>query len=195
MARMSIHPLVDNGIAVHADAHFTGGTLTCKCAADAVEVRVDSPYQFNHLCGCTQCWKPGDAVFSMLAAVPREAVHVTRHKEKLHVVDTTKLLHRYACRDCGTHMYGVIDRPDHVFHGFTFIHPELSKETGYAPPTFAAFVSSVIEGGVSPQDMTWLRQRLRELGLAPYDCYSPELMDIVAAHAARASGVLNDQHQ
>ncbi|MGH8155172.1 MAG: S-(hydroxymethyl)glutathione synthase, partial [Rhodanobacteraceae bacterium] len=108
----------------------------------------------------------------------------------LKVSDPSKLLHRYACKDCGVHMYGVIDKPDHVFHGFAFIHPERSRDTGYAPPTFAAFVSSAIEGGVAPSDMAWVRGRLHELGIEPYDCYSPQLMDIVATHAAKASGVL-----
>ncbi|HEU0196869.1 MAG TPA: glutathione-dependent formaldehyde-activating protein, partial [Nevskiaceae bacterium] len=75
---------------------------------------------------------------------------------------------------------------------FAFIHPELSRDQGYAAPTFAAFVSSVIEGGIAPTDMAWLRSRLNELGLTPYDCYSPELMDIVATHAAKASGTLRE---
>jgi len=38
--------------------------------------------------------------------------------------------------------------------------------------------------------MAWVRGRLHELGIEPYDCYSPELMDIVATHAAKAAGVL-----
>jgi S-(hydroxymethyl)glutathione synthase len=38
--------------------------------------------------------------------------------------------------------------------------------------------------------MSAVRARLRELGIEPYDCYSPELMDIVATHAAKASGAL-----
>lgn len=191
MAKVAIHPSVDNGVSVTAKPGFSGGTLVCKCKTDPVEVKVDNDYLFNHLCGCTQCWKPKGATFSMLAAVPREKVKVTKHAEKLKIVDPSKVLHRYACKDCGAHMYGVIDNPDHAFHGFAFIHPDLSRDTGYSPPTFAAFVSSAIEGGVSPGDMGWLRGRLRELGIEPYDCYSPELMDIVATHAAKASGVLS----
>jgi S-(hydroxymethyl)glutathione synthase len=190
MAQVSIHPLVDDGVKPRKQPGFAGGTLICKCRTDPVEVEVDSEYLFNHLCGCTQCWKPEGAAFAMLAAVPRDKVRVARHGEKLEIVDPGKVLHRYACRDCGVHMYGVVDKPDHVFHGFAFIHPELSREEGYAPPTFGAFVSSAIEGGVAPSDMGWVRDRLRELGIEPYDCYSPELMDIVAIHAAKASGVL-----
>jgi S-(hydroxymethyl)glutathione synthase len=35
-----------------------------------------------------------------------------------------------------------------------------------------------------------VRGRLRELGLEPYDCLSPPLMDAIATHIAKASGVL-----
>lgn len=190
MANLHIHPGVDNGVHIHAQPGFAGGTLKCKCPTDAVEVTVDNDYLFNHLCGCTQCWKPEGAMFSMLAAVPREKVRVAQHQEKLEIANPDALLHRYACKGCGVHMYGVIEKPDHVFHPFAFIHPELSEQAGFSPPTFAAFVSSVIEGGFPPEQMQALRERLNALGIAPYDCYSPELMDIVATHAAKARGVL-----
>jgi len=35
-----------------------------------------------------------------------------------------------------------------------------------------------------------VRARLRELGLEPYDCLSPGLMDVIATHAAKAKGVV-----
>ena len=59
-----------------------------------------------------------------------------------------------------------------------------------APPEFAAFVSSVLESGVSPDRMAGIRGRLKELGLEPYDCLSPPLMDAIATHTAKASGAL-----
>jgi S-(hydroxymethyl)glutathione synthase len=34
-----------------------------------------------------------------------------------------------------------------------------------------------------------VRGRLKELGLEPYDCLSPGLMDAIATHAAKAKGV------
>ena len=189
MAKTKIHPAVDDGVK-QGKSGFAGSTLVCKCATDQVEVAVDNEFLFNHLCGCTKCWKPEGAAFSMLAAVPRDKVKVTQHEEKLKVVNKNAVLHRYACTECGAHMYDVVPDPNHVFHGFAFIHPDLSQQAGYAPPTFAAFVSSAIEGGVPPAQMGAVRSRLRELGIEPYDCYSPELMDIVATHAAKASGVL-----
>ncbi len=87
-------------------------------------------------------------------------------------------------------MYGRIENRNHPFYGFDFIHPELSQEEGWAPPEFAAFVSSVIESGTDPARMPAIRARLRELGLEPYDCLSPALMDAIATHNAKASGAL-----
>ncbi|MGY3487977.1 hypothetical protein ACVW1C_005860 [Bradyrhizobium sp. USDA 4011] len=34
--------------------------------------------------------------------------------------------------------------------------------------------------------MTVIRSRLKELGLEPYDCLSPALMDAIATHVAKA---------
>ncbi len=51
---------------------------------------------------------------------------------------------------------------------------------------FAAFVSSVIESGVDPNEMGGIRARLKEIGLEPYDCLSPALMDAIASHTAKA---------
>jgi S-(hydroxymethyl)glutathione synthase len=87
-------------------------------------------------------------------------------------------------------MYGRIENKAHPFYGFDFVHPELAKESGWAAPEFAAFVSSIIEAGAKPDDMGAVRARLKELKLEPYDCLSPPLMDLIAANAARANGVL-----
>jgi S-(hydroxymethyl)glutathione synthase len=87
-------------------------------------------------------------------------------------------------------MYGRIENDKHAFFGLDFIHPELSKEKGWAEPSFAAFVSSVIESGARPSDMGAIRARLKELGLEPYDCLSPPLMDAIATNTAKLSGTL-----
>jgi S-(hydroxymethyl)glutathione synthase len=67
-----------------------------------------------------------------------------------------------------------------------FIHTELSNEQGWEPPRFAAFVSSIIESGVRPDQMGAIRARLKDLGLEPYDCLSPPLMDAIAATVSKA---------
>src|SRR5215470_12701117 len=68
------------------------------------------------------------------------------------------------------------------------VHTELSNEQGWTPPEFAAFVSSIIESGTPPSEMPAVRARLKELGLEPYDCLSPALMDLIATHVAKQSG-------
>lgn len=186
---VKIHPSVDNGIAPTDDA-FAGGELTCKCSQNPVKVKVSAQSAHNHVCGCTQCWKPEGALFSQVAVVGRDAVSVTANEDKLEVVNPDAVIKRYACKECGTHMYGRIEDPSHPFYGLDFIHTELSDQTGWSAPTFAAFVSSVIEAGTPPEQMDAIRSRLVELGLTPYDCLSPALMDAIATHKAKAAGVL-----
>lgn len=186
MEKARIHPEVDRGIKP-AQPDFQGGTLVCKCARDQVEVRVDSQVAHNHICGCTKCWKPEGSSFSLVAVVPRDKLRVTAHEEKLKVVDPAAVIQRYRCEQCGTHMYGRIENKNHPFHGLDFIHPELFREKGWAPPEFAAFVSSAIEAGVDPGQMSTIRATLKELGLEPYDCLSPPLMDAIATHTANSA--------
>jgi len=90
-------------------------------------------------------------------------------------------------------MYGRIENTKHPFYGLDFIHTELSPQQGWSEPQFAAFVSSIIESGADPAQMGAVRSRLKELGLEPYDCLSSPLMDAIATHAAKASGVLKKQ--
>jgi S-(hydroxymethyl)glutathione synthase len=186
---ISIHPRVDEGTKP-ATAHFAGGILVCHCAEAKVAVSVESQCAHNHVCGCTKCWKPAGALFSQVAVVPRDKLKVSSNEAKLKVVDPSAAIKRYACRECGVHMYGRIDNQKHPFFGFDFIHTELSSDEGWAPPEFAAFVSSIIESGTNPDDMSAVRARLRDLGLEPYDCLSPALMDAIATHTAKAAGVL-----
>src|SRR5699024_10806874 len=129
---------------------FTHGTLLCKCSDAPVAVSIDVPPEHNHLCGCTKCWKPEGARFSMLAVVPRDKLRVTANADKLAIVDPAAVIQRHACKQCGTHMFGRIEDPEHPFYGLDFLHPDLFAETGWPAPQFAAFVSSVIEGGTLP---------------------------------------------
>ena len=185
---ISIHPDVDKGTK-RASAKFKGGTLRCHCANRTVMVTVASQCAHNHVCGCTKCWKPDGALFSQVAVVPRDKLRSRANADKLRVVDPNATIKRYACTGCGVHMYGRIDNEKHPFFGLDFIHTELSPEKGWAPPKFAAFVSSIIESGADPADMKRVRARLKKLKLEPYDCLSPELMDAIAAHVAKAAGV------
>ena len=187
---VTIHPSVDHGVPPSGGADFAGGTLECRCAQDKVEVSIKGQVAHNHACGCSKCWKPAGAVFSVVAVVPRDNLSVAKHGEKLAVVDEAATIQRHACRNCGTHMFGRIENKAHPFYGLDFVHPELSSAPGWAAPTFAAFVSSIIETGYPPGRMDVVRGRLKELGLEPYDCLSPPLMDAIATHVAKTSGRL-----
>jgi S-(hydroxymethyl)glutathione synthase len=186
---ISIHPAVDQGVKPGAD-NLAGGTLVCKCTDRPVKVSVGAQSAHNHVCGCTKCWKPRGALFSMVAVVPRDKLSVAENADKLEIVDRSAAIQRYACKGCGVHMYGRIENQGHPFHGLDFIHTELSPQQGWSAPTFAAFVSSIIESGTRPEQMGEVRERLRDLGLTPYDCLSPPLMDAIATHTAKAKGVL-----
>ena len=183
-----IHPAVDRGLRPKAE-NFAGGTLSCRCADNRVAVAIKGQCAHNHVCGCTKCWKPKGALFSQVAVVTRENLSVTKNGDKLEVVDPRAAIQRHACKQCGVHLYGRIENKAHPFYGFDFIHTELSNEDGWAPPEFAAFVSSIIESGANPNNMNAVRARLKDLGLEPYDCLSPALMDAIATHTAKAAGV------
>lgn len=186
MTTPSLHPAIDKGIQPGSDS-FKGGTLKCKCASDPVKVTVKSQSAHNHVCGCTKCWKPSGSLFSMVAVVPRDSLSVAANGDKLAIVDESAPIQRYACKKCGVHLYGRIENTGHPFHGLDFIHTELSDDEGWSAPEFAAFVSSIIEGGYPADGMEDVRARLRKLGLEPYDCLSPPLMDAIATHAYKSA--------
>ena len=186
---IKIHPAVDGGVKPGTPG-FAGGTLTCQCTSNPVTVKIGSNVAFNHVCGCTKCWKPEGALFSLVGVTGRDKVTVIANANKLKIVDEKAPIQRYACTGCGVHMYGRIENKAHPFYGFDFFHVELSKEPGWEEPRFAAFVSSIIESGFKPDQMGAVRARLKELKLEPYDCLSPALMDLIATHTAKAKGLL-----
>lgn len=141
---IAIHPAVDDGVKA-GSPEFQGGTLTCKCSDAPVTVSIKGNVAFNHVCGCTKCWKPAGATFSQVAVVPRDKLNVSKGAEKLKVVDANAAIQRHACTGCGVHMYGRIENSKHPFYGLDFIHTELGREQGWSAPEFAAFVSSIIE--------------------------------------------------
>jgi S-(hydroxymethyl)glutathione synthase len=186
---VAIHPAVDGGVKAGV-TDFAGGTLTCLCTSSPVTVTLKGNTAFNHVCGCTKCWKPKGAVFSLVAVVPRDQLALGSNAQKLKVVDPAAAIQRHACTGCGVHMYGRIENKEHPFYGFDFVHTELSKDSGWSAPEFAAFVSSIIESGFPPARMGEVRARLKELKLEPYDCLSPGLMDLIATHTAKKKGTL-----
>jgi S-(hydroxymethyl)glutathione synthase len=191
MSTAKIHPSVDGGIKP-AKEGFAGGTLQCNCPSNKVTVELGAQTAHNHACGCTKCWKPAGATFSVVAVVSRDKLKVTANGDKLKIVDPSAVIQRYACSGCGAHLYGRIEKKDHALFGLDFVHTELSPQAGWAEPGFAAFVSSVIESGTPPSQMDGIRARLKELGLEPYDALSPPLMDYLATHTAKQKGTYRE---
>ncbi|AZR36103.1 S-(hydroxymethyl)glutathione synthase [Xanthomonas vasicola] len=191
MTNVSIHPSVYGGVARGGAEGFQGGTLECHCASNKATVDLSAQTAHNHACGCSECWKPDGAKFSVVAVVPRDSVKVTVHEEKLEIVDEGATIQRHACTGCGVHLYGRIENKDHAFYGLDFVRTGLSKQQGWSAPGFAAFVSSITETGTQPEQMDGVRARLSELGLSPYDCLSPALMGALSAHVARKNDLLH----
>src|SRR5258706_12877088 len=129
MSTVSIHPSVDKGV-VAGMANFAGGTLTCHCSSNPVKVSIKGNVAHNHACGCTKCWKPKGATFSVVAVVSKDNLSVSANADKLKVVDASATIQRHACSGCGVHLYGRIENQGHPFYGLDFVHVELSKEKG-----------------------------------------------------------------
>ena len=184
MSLLALHPAIGQSKKPGAP-DFSGGTLTCHCSHDPVVVTVGSQVAHNHACGCSKCWKPANALFSIVGVVPRDKVRVTSRPEKLHVLDASATIQRHACKACGVHLFGRIENKDHAFYGLDFIHTELSQDAGWTGPEFAAFVSSIIETGTPPEQMADIRKELHSVGLETYDCLSPTLMDVLATQVAK----------
>ncbi|KAJ5215387.1 glutathione-dependent formaldehyde-activating enzyme [Penicillium cinerascens] len=183
----SIHPLIDNGI-TKGDPNFPGGTLHCRCPSDQVVVGLKSNVAHNHACGCSKCWKPAGALFSIVGVVPRDNLSVQANESKLAIVDSSAIIQRHACINCGVHMFGRIEKP-HAFHGLDFVHVELSDQKGWQEPQFAGFVSSIIEQGFDPKGMDEIRSKFKSAGLDTFDALSPPLMDLIATFTAQKAGV------
>lgn len=183
----SLHPLIDNGLTKGKD-DFPGGKLHCHCSTNPVEVTIEGNVAHNHACGCSLCWKPKGALFSIVGVVPVDNLKVTANEDKLQIVNKEATILRHACKDCGVHLYGRIEK-DHAFKGLDFVHVELSDEKGWQEPQFAAFVSSLIEQGFDPAKMGEVRAKLKSVGLEPYDALNPPLMDALATFAAEKAGV------
>jgi len=117
---VSIHPSVDHGVK-EGGGNFAGSVLVCKCAQNPVKVAITGDVAYDHACGCTKCWKPAGAIFSVVAVVSKDNVAVS-NPQRLTVVDPSATIQRHACVKCGVHMYGRIENTGHPFYGLDFVH-------------------------------------------------------------------------
>ncbi|MHA3061687.1 S-(hydroxymethyl)glutathione synthase [Acinetobacter sp. ANC 4636] len=191
MSVFNLHPAINDGISKTEQENFAGGTLKCHCEDHPVEVKITSQTAHNHACGCSKCWKPKGALFSLVAVVSKDAVQIAANEDKLQIVDESATIQRHACKECGVHMFGRIENTEHPFYGLDFIHTELSNEAGWSEPQFAAFVSSIIETGAPVSQMSAVRSQFQSIGLNTYDCLSPTLMDAISTHVAKKKGTFH----
>lgn len=178
-----VHACLDNPTSDKVS--LQGKTLKCSCSVKPVVININAPVYHNHLCGCSKCWKPEDALLALIAIVADGQLAVAENEDKLRVVDETQSIKRYACSSCGTHMYGAVEDRDHHFYGLNFVHPELVTDGQLPAPEFAGFVSSLVENGMEPAQMVSIRARLNDLGIPSYDVFSPEIMDMIAWHKVK----------
>src|SRR6266436_498741 len=94
---ITIHPAVDRGLKPKIE-NFTGVTLLCHCSNNKVAMAIKGQCAYNHVCGCTKCWKPQGSLFSQVAVVPRENLSVVKNGEKLAVVDSKAAIQRQSCK-------------------------------------------------------------------------------------------------
>lgn len=130
---VTIHPSVDHGVTA-GSSHFHGGTLHCHCTHNPVLVEVKSQLAHNHACGCTKCWKPKGAKFSVVGVVPRDSVTVLENGDKLHVVDPSAVIQRHACKGCGVHLFGRIEIKTTRFMVWTSFTPNCRRRRVGRPP-------------------------------------------------------------
>src|ERR1700745_3724490 len=149
---VKIHPAGDKRDK-SGSATCARGSIACKYTSNPVTVSLKGNVAHNHVCGCTKCWKPEGAVFAQIAVIGRDNVPVTAKAQQLKIAQPSARSQRCACTGCGVHMYGRIENRNHPFYGLDFVHTELSKESGWSAPEFAAFVSSIIESGYRPDGM------------------------------------------
>lgn len=182
-AELAIHPSVNDGVSHGTD--LAGATLRCLCSDNPVELRLGAACSHNHLCGCSNCWKPKGQLMAQVAVVPAGTVEIVSGAEKLSVVNPAAKIQRHACEGCGCHIIGRVSDSDHHFFGLDFIHPELAVDAQPHRPEFAGFVSSLIETGTSPTVMAALRAKLSGVGVPCYDAFSSEIMDAIAWHQVK----------
>src|SRR5436853_7186294 len=121
---VQLHPSIDNGVK-KGSGSFAGGTLVCKCKDRPVKIGIKGDVAHNHACGCTKCWKPDGATFSVVAVVPRDNEKELENGDKLQIVDASAAIQRHACEVCGTNMYGQIANKRHPFYAVDDVHPGL----------------------------------------------------------------------
>ena len=169
MADISIHPAVDGAEACRQG--FRGRHAALPLRDRPVEVASPRSARITTCAGARSAGSRRGAV-RQVAVVPSDKVRVTENGDKLAIVNPNALILRHACRACGVHMHGPVERPKHPFTGLVFIHTERAGDGLGSRPGSPR--SSRRSSSRAPCPIRWPGPgRLKELGLQPYDCLSP----------------------
>jgi len=84
------------------------------------------------------------ALFSQVAVVGRDNLSVKANGNKLAVVDSKATIQRHACKECGVHMYGRIEKQGPSAVRIRFHHTS-AERAGVGAARIRAFVSSIID--------------------------------------------------
>ena len=179
-----IHPSVDSGVK-RGSGSFAGGTLVCKCKDKPVKVSIKGDVAHNHACGCTKCWKPAGATFSVVAVVPRDNVTVLRTATSFTLSMPRPQSSGTPARSARTCTAASRTRRIRSM-GWTSSIPNCSRKQAQLHRDSQLSYPGDRVSGVNPSEMDGIRSRLKELGLEPYDCLSPALMDAIATHVAKS---------
>jgi S-(hydroxymethyl)glutathione synthase len=141
--QVSIHPALDGGVN-KGQANFNGGTLVCACASRPSRSRSRARRPQPRLRLHQMLEAEGRRVLGRRGRRAPTTSPCWKMPTSSQVVDKDALIQRHACRECGVHMYGPVER-DHAFKGLVLRPSRTLPATGWPEPTFAAFVSSIIE--------------------------------------------------
>ena len=156
---VSIHPSVDGGVESRARKTSPGGSWRGGYADEPSDWQLipNPPTTTYEL---RQMLEPAGASFSIIAVVPRDKLAVTAKADKLKIVDAVPRSSAMHARTA-EFTFTAVSRMRSIRFMARVIHTELSPDTGWSEPTFAAFVSSIIESGADPANQGAVRSRLK----------------------------------
>ena len=103
-----------------------------------------------HYCLCTDCTDCTDSCGGAMAVVEKNSFKITSGEDKIHNLDTKPTCHRKFCKDCGCHMFLLVD----AFPDFVLIHvPTLDRHADLgAKPDRWVFTDSKLPMLTIPDD-------------------------------------------
>ena len=160
---VSIHPAVDQGVQRGTpELRRRDAGVQMRRTAGQGEDRAASPPTTTSAAAPSAGSREG-ALFSMVAVVPRDKLSVVENGDKLEIVDRSAAIQRYACRNCGVHMYGRIENQGApVLRASTSSIPSCRRSSGWSAPSSPPSCRRSSNPAPSPSRWPTVRARLKE---------------------------------